>query len=315
MLRAMDPKDVFERLRSSGCSALEACRVASKLGLNKIAWISGLRQAYGLSLLEAKTVLLRESGFAGSVDEHQGAIAGMLIRAEEQAREVDRLVQEAEHLRGTEVDEVLAQTFAPGWPSRLRDVRELVLEAQAARDIFSTRRDIEMSRRAEGQPPVVLGFDALLTALGRVTDEHVESLFGEFESGRWVQLFLDAPRTELLGVLTGRCGDASHPQLPMSQREVAERLGAQWDQPHGFFVRLREGTFDEAGAAQVLGLLECLDVGADEPLERGLVRQLWFMPVFCGWQQERVAEGGKAARLEAFVTRVTDALIEKLGVP
>lgn len=76
---AMKPGEVFQSLRGAGCSPLSACRVASKLGLNKLEKLTGLRQVYALSLIEAKNVLLRESGTAENVDENQAQIAKVLL--------------------------------------------------------------------------------------------------------------------------------------------------------------------------------------------------------------------------------------------
>ena len=76
-----EPPEVFERLRGSGCPPIVACRAASELGLSKLEKLVGLRQAYGLSLIEAKDVLLQESGVARNVDENQAEIAKWFLNA------------------------------------------------------------------------------------------------------------------------------------------------------------------------------------------------------------------------------------------
>ena len=102
----------------------------------------------------------------------------------------------------------------------------------------------------------------------------------------------------------------------MKQSEVANRLGSEWDRPDGVFARLRVGEFNAAGATRVLSLLASLELGEAEALERDLARQLWYLPLFCQWQGERVAEErGDVDALEAFITKVTNALEEKIGVP
>ena len=104
--------------------------------------------------------------------------------------------------------------------------------------------------------------------------------------------------------------------LPLAQHEVSNALGSEWEYPSGFFARLRSGDFDPSGAARVLALLTRLELRDDEPLDRGLIRQLWFLPVFCQWQEERVAElKGDVDALLKFTSDATDSLMEKIGVP
>lgn len=102
----------------------------------------------------------------------------------------------------------------------------------------------------------------------------------------------------------------------MKQHDVANNLGPEWDRPHGFFARLRVGDFDDAGAKRVLDLLAKLEISEDEPLERDLARQLWYLPLFCLWQEERVVEEkGNVQALRAFLTKATNVLEDKIGVP
>jgi hypothetical protein len=66
----------------------------------------------------------------------------------------------------------------------------------------------------------------------------------------------------------------------------------------------------------VLELLNSLDLGEAEALERDLARQIWFLPLFCQWQEERVEEeNGDVDGLRSFSTQVTNVLEEKIGVP
>lgn len=102
----------------------------------------------------------------------------------------------------------------------------------------------------------------------------------------------------------------------MNQTDAANNLESEWDRPNGFFARLGAGEFDDTGATRVLDLLTSLDLDDAEPLERDLARQLWYMPLFCQWQEERVEEeSGDVDGLKLFITKVTNALEEKIGVP
>ncbi len=102
----------------------------------------------------------------------------------------------------------------------------------------------------------------------------------------------------------------------MKQNEIANNLGSEWDRPNGFFARLRVGDFDSTGAARVLDQLAHLDLGDTENLERDLARQLWYLPLFCQWQEGRVAdENGDVQALKAFTTEAINALEDKIGVP
>lgn len=74
----------FEVLRDRGASPSVACRIASAWGLERIERIRMLRVVYGLSLRDAKEVMIVDSGLAASLDEHQARVFAELMAASEE---------------------------------------------------------------------------------------------------------------------------------------------------------------------------------------------------------------------------------------
>lgn len=71
----------FAVLRDRGASPRTACRIASTWELCEVQRIRMLRLIYGLSLRDAKEVLLVEAGTATSLDEHEARVAAELAAA------------------------------------------------------------------------------------------------------------------------------------------------------------------------------------------------------------------------------------------
>ncbi|MEO1483651.1 MAG: hypothetical protein AAFU77_16195 [Myxococcota bacterium] len=102
----------------------------------------------------------------------------------------------------------------------------------------------------------------------------------------------------------------------MNQSALVNVLQPEWDRPDGFFSKLRNGDFSASKGTELLELIRQLDLAEEEPLLPDLIRNLWYLPLFCGWQLERVQEeGGATAGLNRFVDELTSILEEKLGVP
>jgi hypothetical protein len=84
-----------------------------------------------------------------------------------------------------------------------------------------------------------------------------------------------------------------------TSRWIAQ-LEAEFAEPNGFVWKARYGDFDPEHA----------------PLERRLVSIVWFLPLLMMWQEERIsARGGGSFTYKRLVERVTEAVIEILGVP
>lgn len=89
-----------------------------------------------------------------------------------------------------------------------------------------------------------------------------------------------------------------------------------WELPEGYFYRLRMGDYDPNGAVLVEETLNSIEVSEDGDLPRRLVSLIWMIPVFMGWQAERVQErGGDVEALEKDITRLSNVLHQVLGVP
>jgi hypothetical protein len=102
----------------------------------------------------------------------------------------------------------------------------------------------------------------------------------------------------------------------MSIDDLIKPLEAEWDEPDGFFWKLRQGIFDEAGSERFEALARSADLGGMPEPYRRLVSLLWFAPTFMSWQRGRVAKmGGDAERLDAMTDRIADLLLSDVFGP
>lgn len=101
--------------------------------------------------------------------------------------------------------------------------------------------------------------------------------------------------------------------------EIIANLEAEWDEPDGFFWRLRQGDFDPVGASRYESVLKshAREIRGLKLLDRRVVELLWFGPIFMMWQRERVSErGGSASSVELAANRIADILLaDVLGGP
>ena len=72
----------YHQMRDSGCSAIEVYRSAKAKGMRDIPAIRMLREVFGLTLGEAKEVLIVGSGVAGTVEEHDTDLAAAILDLE-----------------------------------------------------------------------------------------------------------------------------------------------------------------------------------------------------------------------------------------
>lgn len=93
-------------------------------------------------------------------------------------------------------------------------------------------------------------------------------------------------------------------------------LEAEFDEPNGFVWKVRYGDFDAEGGERFIRVLSQIRPPQDRPLERRLVSIVWFLPLMLMWQEERIAaRGDDSERLHRITERVTNLVIEILGVP
>jgi hypothetical protein len=98
--------------------------------------------------------------------------------------------------------------------------------------------------------------------------------------------------------------------------DLIKSLENEWSKEGGFLGLLREGTFSEDALLRLLQLLDRIDFGGQEVIERRLVSLMWYIPRFMEWQKERLEENGiSSERVDAAITEVENRLEEILGVP
>ena len=96
--------------------------------------------------------------------------------------------------------------------------------------------------------------------------------------------------------------------------ESVQRLETAWSDEDGFLFQLRMGKFDGSKAESLVATLKDIEPGEAEPVARRAVSLLWYLPLFIGWQQERVDQKDVKA-LERVEVLVTNELERILGVP
>lgn len=98
--------------------------------------------------------------------------------------------------------------------------------------------------------------------------------------------------------------------------EAINELDRQWDSESGFFGQLRNGIYTDSGFQKVVSILASIDLGSSDTISRRLVSLLWFMPLFMGWQKNRVLEnGGDSIKLDNAIGTIENLLESILGVP
>ncbi len=102
----------------------------------------------------------------------------------------------------------------------------------------------------------------------------------------------------------------------MDTASVIADLEREWEFESGFFGRLRRGEFDRASLSRLIQALDLIDAQGSTVLNRRVVSLLWYVPIFMGWQADRVQEaGGDIDEFDKATTRVQNAVERILGVP
>ena len=102
----------------------------------------------------------------------------------------------------------------------------------------------------------------------------------------------------------------------ISPSELIDALEMEWSKDSGFLGLLRGGEFSDEGLERLLGLLNKINISEQETVNRRLVSLLWYIPIFMGWQRERLEENGMdVSKLDVAITEITNRLEYVLGVP
>jgi hypothetical protein len=91
-------------------------------------------------------------------------------------------------------------------------------------------------------------------------------------------------------------------------------IEAEYDLAEGFLGLLRGGHFDTRARDRFMRLLESVDLGQSEMINRRIVALLWYIPLFLQWQGRRLDEDEKLL-LKQVSDQVTNQLERILGVP
>ncbi len=102
----------------------------------------------------------------------------------------------------------------------------------------------------------------------------------------------------------------------MDADTMIEALEREWEFDSGFFGRLRRGEFDKAGFSRLIDILGHIDLQDSTSVDRRVVSLLWYMPLFMGWQAERVQESGVSVEdFDKAINQVHNLLEGILGIP
>ena len=104
----------------------------------------------------------------------------------------------------------------------------------------------------------------------------------------------------------------------MSLEEIETALDKEWEVESGFFSKLRQLNFDEAGAERVISLLEQLPQNL-EVFPRKLVAHFWYMPLTLEWNYENFADSKEIdidlLKYAQYKNRIIELLGQIVGGP
>lgn len=91
-------------------------------------------------------------------------------------------------------------------------------------------------------------------------------------------------------------------------------LEAEYDFDAGFLGLLRGGHFDTRARDRFLRLLESIDLGSSDVVNRRLISLLWYLPEFLRWQSDRLGDE-EIGQLHDTLNQVMSQLERILGIP
>jgi hypothetical protein len=94
------------------------------------------------------------------------------------------------------------------------------------------------------------------------------------------------------------------------------QLSDCWDYESGFFGRLRQGVFDDELFEKTVEILKQLSFDdEDEYLPKDAVSLIWIIPLFMGWQKDRVSATIDMNNYAKKSTIIENEVMRILGVP
>ena len=97
----------------------------------------------------------------------------------------------------------------------------------------------------------------------------------------------------------------------LSDEQIKTKLIWQWENADGFFFKFRFGTFDKDECKKTLDIIEEIEFGRHNMIDRKIVDLIWFVPLFLEWNKERVIENGCASEYE--ISKVLNLFYEAVS--
>jgi len=102
----------------------------------------------------------------------------------------------------------------------------------------------------------------------------------------------------------------------MTEESVIHDLESEWEAEHGFFWKIRQGSFSEEEFQRAFRRVSAIGNFEGPRVDRRVVSLLWYIPLFMHWQTERIAgAGGDVDAYEKAVNAMTNQVERLLGIP
>ncbi|MCK4636114.1 MAG: hypothetical protein KAT32_04590 [Candidatus Moranbacteria bacterium] len=100
----------------------------------------------------------------------------------------------------------------------------------------------------------------------------------------------------------------------MNTKDASKLIEKEWELS-GFFGRLRGGVFDNDRLNKLIQLLEDVELDLNDKIDRRFVSLIWYIPLFIGWQIERIEDEKEIDLLKKGRNKIEGLLEEILGIP
>jgi hypothetical protein len=92
-------------------------------------------------------------------------------------------------------------------------------------------------------------------------------------------------------------------------------LESEYELETGFVGQIRTGHFDAVARARLMRLVESIDLGEAEAVDRRVVALLWYLPLVLTWNAPRFDDEGLRSAIRETSDRVTAELERIFGIP